>query len=154
MVEEGVGAVLVKVAALGLGPQTFLGKGIGEIYERLLELREKFGINVCGEGGEYETVTLNCSAVFKFGKIVVDEWKMEVQGGNVSPCGWLIPVKSHVEYYEGVSQPTAINQSQIIEIDEQQYTNDKYSMQSEPNNQPMQINEVQKAVAGGKVAVD
>eukprot|EP01024_Parvocaulis_polyphysoides_P037319 TRINITY_DN33240_c1_g1_i2.p3 TRINITY_DN33240_c1_g1~~TRINITY_DN33240_c1_g1_i2.p3 ORF type:complete len:126 (-),score=32.15 TRINITY_DN33240_c1_g1_i2:18-395(-) len=92
----GVGAVLVKVAALGLDPKNCLGKQISEVEDQLLELRKKFGINVCGEGGEYETVTLDCP-LFKFGRICVEEWKTEIQGGNLSPCGWLIPLKSRVE---------------------------------------------------------
>lgn len=33
---------------------------IREAQTYLIELNKKFGVNVCGEGGEYETLTLDC----------------------------------------------------------------------------------------------
>lgn len=33
---------------------------IKDIQPYLVELNKKFGANVCGEGGEYETLTLDC----------------------------------------------------------------------------------------------
>ena len=33
---------------------------IKEMKPHLLELNTKYGVNVCGEGGEYETLTLDC----------------------------------------------------------------------------------------------
>lgn len=52
-------AILIKVAALGLNEQ-HLGKTIEEMLPALVDLNGKFGINVCGEGGEYETLVLDC----------------------------------------------------------------------------------------------
>lgn len=77
-------AVLIKVAALGLDPKKHLGKSIQACHHELMELvrnrqienvckvfhysflhqEKKFGLNVCGEGGEYETLTLDCP-IFK-----------------------------------------------------------------------------------------
>ena len=59
MVEFQVEAILVKVASVGLN-QTHLGKSIGELQHHLSLMHEKYGLHVCGEGGEYETMTLNC----------------------------------------------------------------------------------------------
>ena len=100
MIENKLEAVLVKVAALGLG-QKHLGKTLNEMQNYLCELvrtarwlwtvlrfvfrtgfwsslvlfqyfrvcithylnwmqNKKYGIHVCGEGGEYETFTLDC----------------------------------------------------------------------------------------------
>lgn len=49
-----------QVAALGLDPKIHLGLTIKEIQPHLLVMQEKYGLNVCGEGGEYETFTLDC----------------------------------------------------------------------------------------------
>lgn len=59
MADNGVQAILVKVAAMGLKP-VHLGKTIAEMYPLLCELNEKYQSHVCGEGGEYETFTLDC----------------------------------------------------------------------------------------------
>ena len=49
-----------KVASLGLLPNVHLGLGLAEIQPHLLKMADKFGLNVCGEGGEYESFTLDC----------------------------------------------------------------------------------------------
>ncbi|KAG1462904.1 hypothetical protein G6F56_005413 [Rhizopus delemar] len=70
MADAGVHAILIKVAAMGLGHKD-LGKTIGEMYPRLLILNEKYDSHVCGEGGEYETFTLDCPLFKK--RIIVEE---------------------------------------------------------------------------------
>lgn len=60
MIQDGVDAVLIKVAAIGLDPQRHLGRTLAEMRPILHDLNSKYDINVCGEGGEYETFTLNC----------------------------------------------------------------------------------------------
>lgn len=62
MVTAGVQAVLVKVACLGLTPAKHLGKSLSEMLPVLLNLEALYGCNVCGEGGEFETLTLDCAA--------------------------------------------------------------------------------------------
>ncbi|KAK8937127.1 hypothetical protein KSP39_PZI012557 [Platanthera zijinensis] len=47
------------VAALGLN-QKHLGQELVDLQSYLLQMKEVYGINVCGEGGEYETLTLDC----------------------------------------------------------------------------------------------
>lgn len=60
MIKCEVDAIIVRVAAIGLEPQRHLGRSIRLIEPHLLAMHEKYGINVCGEGGEYETLTLDC----------------------------------------------------------------------------------------------
>ncbi|KAH9329871.1 hypothetical protein KI387_001979, partial [Taxus chinensis] len=60
MIEKGIEAILVKVAAIGLDPNKHLGSDLATMQPYLLHLKELYGINVCGEGGEYETLTLDC----------------------------------------------------------------------------------------------
>ena len=37
---------------------------MGEVREEMGRLTDKFGVNVCGEGGEYETFTLDMPGVY------------------------------------------------------------------------------------------
>eukprot|EP00884_Botryococcus_braunii_P013383 jgi/Botrbrau1/22045/Bobra.0024s0057.2 len=53
------------------------------MHPTLLCLRRLYGCNVCGEGGEYETLTLDCS-LFELGSIVLDAWEMRLH----SPTCW------------------------------------------------------------------
>lgn len=75
--------LLSQVAALGLDPHKHLGRSIRQLQPYLHKLRDRFGCNVCGEGGEYETLTLDCPA-FTRGRIVLDSW--EVRGPGVVQC--------------------------------------------------------------------
>ncbi|GAA5851868.1 hypothetical protein JCM5353_005399 [Sporobolomyces roseus] len=70
MVESGQESVLVKVAGAGLGVQ-HLGKTLGEMQPILHKLNERFETHICGEGGEYETFTLD-SPIFKK-KLILEE---------------------------------------------------------------------------------
>lgn len=60
MIKCEIDAIIIKVAALGLEPSRHLGRSLRLIEPHLQDLHEKYGINVCGEGGEYETLTIDC----------------------------------------------------------------------------------------------
>ncbi|KAI0719642.1 hypothetical protein C8T65DRAFT_44647 [Cerioporus squamosus] len=59
MIEAGMEAVLIKVAGIGLTTK-HLGKTLAQMQPTLLKLNALYGSHVCGEGGEYETLTLDC----------------------------------------------------------------------------------------------
>ena len=95
MIESGVEAVLVKVAAMGLHTG-MLGKGIGQVRGELLHLASLHGLNVCGEGGEYESMVLDCPAFDR--RIVLDEWEVvEVEESEWAPVAFLHPKAWHLE---------------------------------------------------------
>jgi hypothetical protein len=73
-----LGLLCPQVAALGLEPHKHLGKSIRQLQPHLHRLRDRFDCNVCGEGGEYETLTLDCPA-FTQGRIVLDSWEVSRQ---------------------------------------------------------------------------
>ena len=50
---------------------TFSVVSLSEMRDELERLKDKFGVNVCGEGGEYETFTLDCP-LFKHKLCVTD----------------------------------------------------------------------------------
>jgi diphthine-ammonia ligase len=62
MISSGIEAVLVKVAGAGLDPLKHLGMDLQTLRPTLHRLNERFGLDFCGEGGEYESLVLNCSA--------------------------------------------------------------------------------------------
>lgn len=96
-IENGILAITVKVAALGLDPAKHLGKEIASLHSYLHKLKELYGINVCGEGGEYETLTLDCP-LFTNARIVLDEFQIVLHSSDsIAPVGVLHPLAFHVE---------------------------------------------------------
>lgn len=88
MIDCQVYAIIIKVAALGLIPDRHLGKSLKEIQPHLLNMKDKYGLNVCGEGGEYETFTLDCP-LFK-SRIVVDDVQTVISSADpICPVGYL-----------------------------------------------------------------
>ncbi|WP_456368851.1 diphthine--ammonia ligase [Geoglobus sp.] len=58
-VSQKFNAIVVKVSAMGLD-ESILGRRIDEdLISRLRKLSEKYGVNVAGEGGEYESLVLD-----------------------------------------------------------------------------------------------
>ncbi|XP_073828856.1 uncharacterized protein [Musca autumnalis] len=88
MIDCQVHAILIKVATLGLVPDRHLGKSLREIQPHLLKMRDKYGLNVCGEGGEYETFTLDCP-LFKQ-RIVVEDIQTVISSADpICPVGYI-----------------------------------------------------------------
>ena len=63
MIESEMDIRLVKTHSLNL-TEAFLGNPIKEHRVKFGQMKQKFGFNVCGEGGEYETVVFD-SPIFK-----------------------------------------------------------------------------------------
>ncbi|GAW83601.1 hypothetical protein, conserved [Plasmodium gonderi] len=95
MISGGLEAIIVKIAAYGLTKE-HIGKTIKEIYNYLEMMSEKYGLSICGEGGEYETCTLDCS-LYKH-KIVIEEYDI-IQHTNdmVCPVFLFKPLKWRLE---------------------------------------------------------
>jgi len=71
----GFQSIIVGVFANGFD-ETWLGAPITEeVVQKLLDLRDRFGINVAGEGGEFETLVLD-APIFKK-KLVIDDAEKE-----------------------------------------------------------------------------
>lgn len=58
IIAGNVDARIIKTAAYGLG-RNHLGKGLGEIRNELVKMNGLFGLHLCGEGGEYETMVFD-----------------------------------------------------------------------------------------------
>lgn len=87
MVGAGIEAVLVKVASLGL-TSNHLGKSLGMLRPHFEKLEQRgFGFHVCGEGGEYETFTLDCP-LFRRRLRPVGEARVITHGGGAALLSW------------------------------------------------------------------
>ena len=88
MIDLHIDAIIIKVATMGLEPNKHLGKTISEMFPHLLKINEKFDCNVCGEGGEYETFTLDCPLFKK--KIIIDLHEVVIHSDDAfAPVGYL-----------------------------------------------------------------
>ncbi|CAK8542882.1 unnamed protein product [Lathyrus sativus] len=97
MIANGIVAITVKVAAMGLDPAKHLGKELAMLNAYLHKLKEAYGINVCGEGGEYETLTLDCP-LFINARIVLDKYQVVMYSSDsIAPVGVLHPLAFHLE---------------------------------------------------------
>ncbi|KAI0530621.1 hypothetical protein KFK09_000166 [Dendrobium nobile] len=97
MIRRGIVAVIIKVAAMGLN-QKHLGQELVDLQSYLLQLKELYGINVCGEGGEYETLTLDCP-LFKNARIVIDKFQVVLHSSDsIAPVGIIHPLAFHLEH--------------------------------------------------------
>ncbi|KIJ56701.1 hypothetical protein M422DRAFT_22862 [Sphaerobolus stellatus SS14] len=95
MIESGLEAVLIKVAGIGLTTK-HLGKTLGDMRPTLLKLNTLYGSHVCGEGGEYESLTLN-SPLFKH-KIILDDVETIIHSDNdFATVAYLRIRKAHLE---------------------------------------------------------
>lgn len=74
MCQSGMDARIVKVAAIGLSEKN-LGMSLQEIHPTLLKLNKMFGVHICGEGGEFETIVLD-APFFQYGRIKILEQKI------------------------------------------------------------------------------
>ncbi|MFA6710876.1 MAG: diphthine--ammonia ligase [Candidatus Methanomethylophilaceae archaeon] len=75
MVDSGIDAVIVGVFAEGLDKR-WLGRHLDtECKEELAEIRKKFGISILGEGGEFESMTLDSPMYGK--RLRITESKVE-----------------------------------------------------------------------------
>jgi diphthine-ammonia ligase len=86
----GIDAIIIKTATMGLD-RKHLGKSLKELFPMLIDLKKKWDINVAGEGGEYESLVLDCP-LFKKKRIILEEIDILVHRDTLdAPVNILIP---------------------------------------------------------------
>ncbi len=109
-----IDAVLVRVACPpGLMPYRHLGKSLRDLRDRgvLDQLNDRYGMNPAGEGGEYETLVLDCPKLFKDGRLVLEETEVICDESD-DGVGILKIIKCSVEKKNsGVYQPSYVAES-------------------------------------------
>ncbi|KII95050.1 hypothetical protein PLICRDRAFT_98987 [Plicaturopsis crispa FD-325 SS-3] len=79
MIEAGMQSIIIKVAGIGLTSK-HLGMTLSDIHPTLIKLNDLYGSHICGEGGEYETLTLDCP-LFKH-RVVLKEVETVIHSDN------------------------------------------------------------------------
>ena len=88
--KDGFEIIFVGVSAEGLG-QSWLGRHLDEkAIADLLKVRERFAINIDGEGGEYETMVLDAPHYKQ--KVIIDE----SEASWLRDSGHLVVHKAHL----------------------------------------------------------
>ncbi|KDO19927.1 hypothetical protein SPRG_14835 [Saprolegnia parasitica CBS 223.65] len=104
MIDADLHCIVVKVASMGLHPRKHLGRSIADLYPTFLDLHEKYQFHICGEGGEYETLTLDCPLFKK--RIVVDAARIEIHADDMfAPVGLYCIDALHLEDKTDVLPP-------------------------------------------------
>jgi len=86
MVDSGIDAIIVGVFAEGLD-QRWLGKHLdGKCKKELMQLREKFGISILGEGGEFESMMLDSPMCEKRLEIIDSEIECDRSSAILNVC--------------------------------------------------------------------
>lgn len=101
-------AILVRVACPpGLMPYRHLGKSLRDLRDKgiLDHLKDKWGMHPAGEGGEYETMVLDCPKLFKRGRLVMDETEI-ICDANDDGVGILKIINWRVEKKSGIDGST------------------------------------------------
>lgn len=115
MIDAGLEAILVKVAAIGLEPEKHLGKSLAQMEPHLHRLARTFGSNVCGEGGEYESLTLDCP-LFTRARIVLEAFDIISHSpGDIAPVAVLRPTSFRLEPKDGISG-AGLRKAEVIEV--------------------------------------
>jgi len=83
MAASGLQALLIKVATHGLSAEQHLGKDVMKLIPLLTRLNATLGLHVCGEGGEYETLTVD-SPLHTHGCIALDSTSVVRTGGGTA----------------------------------------------------------------------
>jgi diphthine-ammonia ligase len=63
MIKDGMNSLIIKTCTMGLEKGDLM-KSIKELQPKLFELEKKYQVNVCGEGGEFESLTID-SPIYK-----------------------------------------------------------------------------------------
>merc|ERR1712137_1093776 len=108
--------VLCKTACMGL-TEDHVGKTLRELEPHLLKLNKDFGMHLCGEGGEYETLTLD-SPLFTKRVALIDSVNVVHSEDSVAPVVYLkTPSTELVEKAGGqeVQLPISLDDLQYYE---------------------------------------
>ncbi|ORM41904.1 Diphthine--ammonia ligase [Babesia sp. Xinjiang] len=91
MIENDVDAIIIKTCSMGLN-EKHLGRSIRDLYNEFLSIRDKYGFNVCGEGGEFESLVLDCPLYKK--RIAITQHKcVEHSPDPFAPTLLYVPLK-------------------------------------------------------------
>lgn len=96
--ESGLKILITEVAAAGLGKE-WLGKKINDNFDELKKLSHRFGFDLLGEGGSYNTFVTDAPYFRKkirFGNIRIS-WDEKTRSGHIVADAALIPKREEIK---------------------------------------------------------
>lgn len=90
-------AILVKTASAGLNPRRLLGKTLEEARPVLEKTEAMYGSHVAGEGGEFETIVLDCPLFRRSRLSVAEMTPVMVDDNDFAPVGFAVLKVTTVE---------------------------------------------------------
>lgn len=94
MIDNNFNAILIKVACMGLKKE-HVGLSIKSMQECLRKLNKEYGTNICGEGGEYETLVLDCPLYKK--RLILDAYDIVCHSEDIfAPVYYMNPKEMHL----------------------------------------------------------
>lgn len=108
MCQSQLDARIIKVAAIGL-LELHLGKSISELYPHLIKLNQLYDVHVCGEGGEFETIVLDCK-FFKNKRLSMVDMQVINHSGDVSYLKFKVNIteKSYTDSFQSIPVPNLL----------------------------------------------
>lgn len=110
MSQSQLDARIIKVAAIGL-LEKHLGKSITEMYPQLVKLNQMYDVHICGEGGEFETIVLDCN-FFKYKKLIIVDQQTINSSSGVSYLKFKVELvdKTPLNLFEPVPIPNVVDE--------------------------------------------
>lgn len=91
MIDNKMDAIIIKTCSMGL-KEEHLGRSITSLYPEFISIRAKYGFNMCGEGGEYESLVLDCP-VYKRKLVITEHKHVHHSKDPFAPTILYVPVK-------------------------------------------------------------
>ncbi|KAJ6628758.1 hypothetical protein B0H10DRAFT_2259637, partial [Mycena sp. CBHHK59/15] len=129
MIAAGMEAVLIKVAGIGLTAQ-HLGSTLAQMQPTLIKLNDLYGAHICGEGGEYETLTLDCP-MFKH-RILLKEVETVIHSDSAFATVAFLRIKHAILEQKESPAPTGLRVPELLDDDFIAVQNSVALLQSEP----------------------
>ncbi|KAJ6598927.1 hypothetical protein DFH09DRAFT_18918 [Mycena vulgaris] len=112
MIAAGMEAILIKVAGIGLTAQ-HLGNTLAQMEPTLIKLNNLYGAHICGEGGEYETLTLDCP-LFKH-RIVLTEVETVIHSDSAFATVAFLRIKGAVLQLKPTAGPPVFHVPDVLD---------------------------------------
>ncbi|CCW70855.1 unnamed protein product [Phytomonas sp. Hart1] len=93
-------AILVKTASVALDPRVILGKTITEVRPTLEKVASMYGTHMAGEGGEFETLVLDCPLYKSYYLRLKEQKLVMVDSNEYAPSAHLVLRVERVEKTE------------------------------------------------------
>ncbi|KAJ7129533.1 hypothetical protein C8R44DRAFT_700368 [Mycena epipterygia] len=112
MVAAGMEAILIKVAGIGLTIK-HLGNTLAQMEPTLIKLNNLYGAHICGEGGEYETLTLDCP-LFKH-RIILTEVETVIHSDSAFATVAFLRIKNAVLEPKPIAGPPVFHVPELLD---------------------------------------